>query len=1320
MTRRTKRSWGRRLRFTGLALVVLAALLYVTRTHTLFPLGSYLAERLVERRFDAEVELVGLRGDGWRSLEADSVELTARPSSKTRLRHLVAEDLRVRLSLLDLVRGKPGWLSSVSATTLDAGVDLTRPGSGSRREGDRARDLGAVPDVRVRSFSGHIELGHDRRIEVRHGTVRSTPTPEGPELSLEGIAAELLLVPGAPPYAGEITAELVVGEEYLFVHEARFDGADGMFLARDVRAPYSSLRVDGLLKDTKGKIELEMDGLLARLGAPQDPPSHLKARGALSDGGLVIQEAELTAAGGALRIERGFLRIPDGVPLWSLELTCDVPRVETLEGLLGLEGWAGALRGRATVDGKQNLAAFEINATAERLELANLRFGTGTLAGALAVDLKHPYELTGSASVRAAPAWVAGRELEELRGDITLSPDLLRIQGLAASQPGNRLSVPDLVLPRSADPARLLAGAVGEVELELTALERLWLPDPSAGPAPEHRLVLSASIADGTALLKDAALTVAGGSFNASSGSLRLAEVRSEVLVDLPASFDFPDLAPLGVLLGQADLAGSLAGEVHASGPLDQPRVTLTASGTHLSARGFVLEELDVSGEVDGSSVRLGALRASGRLATLELAGQFEREGLGGAGKVELLRLSRDDRELVLREPTAFSFGNGQALIEPLVIEGSAGSLELSLRRAGDVLSVFAEARMLDIDQLLPGKGLGRADGRLTVERTGDDLALGLHATLGAWHVPGFEGTVGAQFDLEQKNERLVVERLEVESSGGEKLSFVGEAPIEWWAEERLAPGPLSFRSTSTAIPLARFELPPPFDAIAADGKGDFTLELTGTWAAPLGRVEVALRDLAWTAEPGGELTAELTLAEGGVSGAITAGQAGRFTAESDAHLATDVDARKLVRGDLEDLLGAPLAAELTVRASELTWLAERVPVVRRAAGSMLANLHAQGTLSDPVWDGRLVVGGGEIKLNSGLPALSEVRGSIHLTDEGLRLAGVTAELGGAPIQVGGTVSLPDGGPVELDLTFRGERLLLARDPEVLLRADADLALKGTWDAPSLSGKLNLRRSWLSKRITLLDLQPGTGERRARGIPLFSFRDPPFRDMKLDLQVGSTEPILLRGNVARGALRPEVRITGTGQVPRLEGTVYLEPSTVTLPGATVEFRGGTLTFDPRNPSVPILSLVGTAEKFGHDITAVVTGPYDDPEIELTSTPPLSSEDILLILLAGRPPTGFAEGGAIEATQTIAIYLAKDLASTWGGGGEDDDSSWTDLIERVEVVSGREISRNGVPTLEVRLQISEDFPADGVRTYLGYDKDVYEDESLGVRFAFRLK
>jgi translocation and assembly module TamB len=733
--------------------------------------------------------------------------------------------------------------------------------------------------------------------------------------------------------------------------------------------------------------------------------------------------------------------------------------------------------------------------------------------------------------------------------------------------------------------------------------------------------------------------------------------------------------------------------------------------------RGFALENAALDGYLQGSEVRVERFSATSHRALLEAGGAFAFGDAGGTGTLELLRLSRDGNALALEAPADFAFGHRAASLAPLTLAGNVGMLELSLEREGDALEAFAHARELDLNPLLPDHGLGQAQGQIALQRIGERFSLGVQASLAGWSIPGFDGRVGAEIDLEQSDQRLDVRRFDLATTGGERFSFAGAAPVDWSQWPPLVDGPIAFRASTAGVPLARLRLPPPWDAIAREASGNFAFDLAGETAAPIGRIEVDLAELAWADETSGELKATLVLAADGVRAELDAVQPGRFSADGTAALDAPLDLGALLAREFAGLLDAPLAASFNLRAADLAWLGERLPGVRRSGGSMVADVNVEGSLRERSWSGRLVVAGGEVKFDSDLPALALVRGALHLEGGEVRLAGVTAELGGAPIQVGGTFSLPTGGPVALDLTLRGERLLLRRDPEVLLRADADLRLTGTWLTPALNGTLSLRRSFWTKRITLGDLQSGGASSSARGIPLFSFREAPFRDMTLALRVDSVEPLVLRGNIARGGLRPELMITGTGEVPRVEGRVYLEASTLSLPGGVLDFRGGTLTFDPRNPFVPSLSLVGTTEKFGHDITAVVTGPYDRPEVELTSTPPLSSEDIVLILLAGRPPTGFAEGGAIEATQNVAIFLANDFASAWLGGSDQGGESF---LQRVEVISGREISRNGVPTLEIRLRVSEDYLLDESRTYLSYERDVYEDQNLGVRFAVRLR
>jgi translocation and assembly module TamB len=1305
--------------FAGLVLA------YVTRKHALFPLLAGLAERYVEARFDADLVVEGLEGDGWRTLSARRLELAAHAASTTRLRRLEAHAISVRLSLWDLVRGRAGWLAAVRADSVDAAVDLTQPGSSPADDrGDAS--VGVVPYVDVARLSGFVELGNARRLDVKSGSLRSRPSPGGPALALIDVAAELRVRADAAPYAGLLSAELVLGEDELLMDTARFVGDQIKIDVNDLRAPWASITVDRGLRDVRAEMGVAVEGLLARFGArgPAEP-SQLVARGGLRGGALIVDEATLSAAGGAVTARSGRLTPDaDGRLLWSLALECDVPDIESLQGLLGSAGWSGALTGRASVEGRGAETALELHVDAERLELAGLRFGTGTLEGSVAVDLRDPLEATGRAAVRAGPAWIGGREIAELTGDVELTRDALRIEGLHAAQPGNRLDVPDLVLPRTLDPARMLAGARGSLALEATALERV-LPELGGGDQPAHRVALSATIADGVATLGDGVLEVAGGALRAQHGTLHLSGTRSDVQLDFSAVLDFPDLAPVGRLIGEPDLAGRASGHMHVGGDLEAPTLALDVTGSDLLIRGLDLTEIDTALAVSRTDVQVARLRAVSHHATIEASGDLSSSAGRTAGTFKTLRVAREDHELVLRAPFAFALEGERISLDPFALEGSAGSLEFALERDGERWSADAKAVGLDLEQVLPERGFGRAEGRLRVERTADDVHMEIAASLAGWRVPGFEGLVDAEIDLEQTGDDFSVRRLELAATDGVKATFTGSAPFDWTAlfagderpdAELFPDGELSFHATSEQFPLSRLAWPAPWDAIARDGKGRVVADVTGTWSAPRGRVDVDVDGLRWTGPRDlaiGRFSAELTLEEAAVTARIGADQPARFAASGSLRLGVPIDARALERADFEPLLLAPLQLDLDVAGEDLAWLPVRLAGVRRSAGAVKADLGLRGSIAAPRWQGVITVAGGEMKLDSDLPSLVNVEGELTLDGSAIKLTRLTAELGGAPISAHGSIEFPVGESPVLRLAFRGQRLLLRRDPEVLLRADANLTLTGTWRAPVLLGKLDLRRSWLTKRVTLLDLQPRAKPSGARGIPLFSFREPPFRNMTLDLEVTSSEAIQLRGNVARGGLRPALRIAGTGEVPRLEGAIALDPTTVLLPGATVEFRGGTLTFEPSNPFVPRLQLIGQTEKFGHDITVVVTGPYDAPEVDLSASPPLSSEDILLILLAGRPPTGFATS-AVEATQTLAIYLAQDFASAWLDEGN------AALLERVEVVTGREASRNGVPTIEIRLRVSDHFPVESGSVYLSGERDVFEDSNMGIRFAFRLR
>jgi translocation and assembly module TamB len=220
--------------------------------------------------------------------------------------------------------------------------------------------------------------------------------------------------------------------------------------------------------------------------------------------------------------------------------------------------------------------------------------------------------------------------------------------------------------------------------------------------------------------------------------------------------------------------------------------------------------------------------------------------------------------------------------------------------------------------------------------------------------------------------------------------------------------------------------------------------------------------------------------------------------------------------------------------------------------------------------------------------------------------------------------------------------------------------------------------------------------------------------LRFDLRLRNGEPFRVDSNVARGSLRPNLALTGTGRAPVLTGALFLDPTSIPLPAATLELRSGTLALDRRDPLDPTLDFSMSTRVRGFDVQVRVAGRYSEPELELSSMPPLSSEDILLLLLTGRAPgAALAGDDAVDAAETVIVYLGKDLLSRlFEGEGS--------MMERVEVQTGADVTQNGGSTAQVRIRVHGKAEGEGRAIYLRGERDIYERINFGVRFVMRLR
>ena len=340
--------------------------------------------------------------------------------------------------------------------------------------------------------------------------------------------------------------------------------------------------------------------------------------------------------------------------------------------------------------------------------------------------------------------------------------------------------------------------------------------------------------------------------------------------------------------------------------------------------------------------------------------------------------------------------------------------------------------------------------------------------------------------------------------------------------------------------------------------------------------------------------------------------------------------------------------------------------------------------------------------------------------DLSLQSPSLTWRLGGNPFRITGRIDLAGPDYPTFSFFLNARDFLLLRNEEANARADLELTFKGTLPQMSLSGHITLTEGQILSRLRFLEawIDPET---RLSGpaIPLFSIEDPWLKDMTFDVRIGSYRPFKVRNNVLRSDMRPSLILGGTGALPTLSGQIYLEPSVLFLPSSRILIHSGVIEFPKENPDQAYLDLQGRTTMYGYDTTIAIQGPHQDPEITVSSTPVLSSDEILLMLFTGLPPPRIsARNSPGHPGSRVAVYVVRDVMSRWLR--DTSPSQENPFLDRFDLSIGGKVTRSGDETIDARYLLKEGLLRQADAFYVTLEKDIYDHHNVGLRLMFRFR
>jgi hypothetical protein len=165
-----------------------------------------------------------------------------------------------------------------------------------------------------------------------------------------------------------------------------------------------------------------------------------------------------------------------------------------------------------------------------------------------------------------------------------------------------------------------------------------------------------------------------------------------------------------------------------------------------------------------------------------------------------------------------------------------------------------------------------------------------------------------------------------------------------------------------------------------------------------------------------------------------------------------------------------------------------------RSSGAAELQAEIRGTLDSPTIVGALQITNGRLRHFAFPNSLDNIDGRVEFDAAGLRIESLRARLGGGPVRIEGRLGFRGLSPTEYNINLAGQGMRLRYPEGFHSQVDADLALRGTFFNPLLTGTVTIRSATLERTfdtsgtgvfgVAAVGLPGVAAAPRASGIPL--------------------------------------------------------------------------------------------------------------------------------------------------------------------------------------------------------------------------------------------
>lgn len=299
---------------------------------------------------------------------------------------------------------------------------------------------------------------------------------------------------------------------------------------------------------------------------------------------------------------------------------------------------------------------------------------------------------------------------------------------------------------------------------------------------------------------------------------------------------------------------------------------------------------------------------------------------------------------------------------------------------------------------------------------------------------------------------------------------------------------------------------------------------------------------------------------------------------------------------------------------ADLRFMHILAPFLENLGGPVNINTEITGSIFQPKIFGSADILNGYVKIKGFPHAFERIQSNIAFSQSKIVIGNLKSAIAGGTLNGNGSVLIKGLKDMPVLINARLENVKFNVPEKVRSSGSADITFSGNWFPFLLSGVYKVDGALVTKEF--IETTGITNIKQSVYLPKI-LKENNFDPVLLDIQVLLEKDIVIKNSLADGGATGTLQIKGPPQNPGLIGKVeFIKNSKLTFKDKIFDIITGSAIFKTAEDINPELFISAQSRVADYDVSLLVQGEAKDPNFVLSSTPPLSEQDLISLLALG--------------------------------------------------------------------------------------------------------